>query len=255
MSRLSCPAGAGTFALARGESRACRCTSSSIPSCIVGAGYFFAVRHGTSVSRDRIPEPGEYVTTLSATVRSSSAPQRRRNHALVNRCVHKGSIICHQPKGKRTRAHTSCALITTGFTTSTAISRRSRLKKASSKKAHDRRLRQDPTQAHTTQSREDQRSSSARSARRRGTQGLPRTVMVEHIERTLHARRRYWALQPDDAHTTEALNREQPRQLPPSLLHAFFSTFKLNRLSARRHPPDDRVGTTSPSPNATRQRR
>ena len=36
---------------------------------------------------------------------SSFASPTAAINALVNRCVHKGSTICYQPKGKRRRAH------------------------------------------------------------------------------------------------------------------------------------------------------
>src|SRR5664279_6072578 len=53
-----------------------------------------------------IPAPGDYITT-----RIGDTPiivVRRADggiNALVNRCVHKGSLICHQAKGRRIRAH------------------------------------------------------------------------------------------------------------------------------------------------------
>src|SRR5687768_3346405 len=53
-----------------------------------------------------IPEAGDYITnrigdTPVIVVRKSDGSI----NALVNRCVHKGSTICYEPKGKRARAH------------------------------------------------------------------------------------------------------------------------------------------------------
>ena len=53
-----------------------------------------------------IPAAGDYITTRigDSPIIAVRRPDGGIN-ALVNRCVHKGSIICHQPKGKRERAH------------------------------------------------------------------------------------------------------------------------------------------------------
>ena len=58
-------------------------------------------------------------------------------------------------------------------------------------------------------------------------------VMVEHIERTLHGKPKILGRYSQFMHNNWKLYVENSRDnYHPSLLHAFFSTFKLNRLSA-----------------------
>lgn len=53
-----------------------------------------------------VPVAGNYVTTM---VGGTPVIVVRRAdggiNALVNRCVHKGSLICYEPKGRRDRRH------------------------------------------------------------------------------------------------------------------------------------------------------
>ena len=56
-----------------------------------------------------IPAAGDYVTTFVGD--SPIIVVRRADggiNALVNRCVHKGSLICYQPRGKRARYNFIC---------------------------------------------------------------------------------------------------------------------------------------------------
>lgn len=183
-----------------------------------------------------IPEAGDYITTFVGdspiiVVRTAGGSI----NALVNRCVHKGSIICYQPKGKRTRAHNFVcpyhnwiydfegALKTIAF--EKGIQNKGGMPDDFDKSKHRLiRLRVETikglvfgTFADATPPLKDYLG----------------PVMVEHMERTLHGKPVILGRYSQLMHNNWKLYVENSRDnYHPSLLHAFFSTFKLNRLSA-----------------------
>lgn len=183
-----------------------------------------------------IPEPGEYVTT-----RIGDSPiivVRRKDgeiNALVNRCVHKGSIICHQPKGKRTRTHNFVCPYHNwiydfdGNLTSIAFEKGIQQKGGMTADF-------DKTQHKLTRLRVETINGLVFGSFSDETPALKDylgPVMVEHIERTLHGKPKILGRYSQMMHNNWKLYIENSRDnYHPSLLHAFFSTFKLNRLSA-----------------------
>ncbi len=183
-----------------------------------------------------VPDAGDYITTYVGD--SPIIVVRRKDggiNALVNRCVHKGSIICFQPKGKRTRAHNFVCPYHNwiydfdGNLTSIAfekgIQQKGGMTADFDKTAHKlTRLRVETINGLVFGTFADE------------TPPLREylgPVMVEHIERTLHGRLRILGRYSQFMHNNWKLYIENSRDnYHPSLLHAFFSTFKLNRLSA-----------------------
>ena len=183
-----------------------------------------------------IPEAGEYITTHVGD--SPVIVVRRKDgtlSAMVNRCVHKGSIICHEPKGKRTRAHNFVCPYHNwiydfdGNLTSIAfekgIHQKGGMPADFDKTAHRlTTLRVDTINGLVFGTFSDETSS---------LRDYLGPVMVEHIERTLHGKPRILGRYSQLMHNNWKLYIENSRDnYHPSLLHAFFSTFKLNRLSA-----------------------
>jgi anthranilate 1,2-dioxygenase large subunit/terephthalate 1,2-dioxygenase oxygenase component alpha subunit len=184
-----------------------------------------------------IPKPGDYVTTQvgDTPVIVVRKPDGSIN-ALVNRCVHKGSIICYEAKGKRTRAHNfTCPYHNwiydfDGNLTSVAFEKgiqgKGGMPADFDKSRHKLiRLRVETIRGLVFG------TFSERTPPLREYLG---PVMVQHMERTLYGKPkilgRYSQLM---RNTNWKLYVENSRDnYHPSLLHAFFSTFKLNRLSA-----------------------
>ena len=183
-----------------------------------------------------LPEPGDFITT-----RVGDTPiivVRKKDgslSALVNRCVHKGSIICHQPRGQRTRAHNFVCPYHNwiydfdGKLTSIAfekgISQKGGMPVDFDKSAH----RLTALRVETINGLVFGTFSDATPALR----DYLGPVMVEHIERTLYGKPKILGRYSQMMENNWKLYIENSRDnYHPSLLHAFFSTFKLNRLSA-----------------------
>jgi anthranilate 1,2-dioxygenase large subunit/terephthalate 1,2-dioxygenase oxygenase component alpha subunit len=183
-----------------------------------------------------IPEPGDYITnfvgdTPVIVVRKADASI----NALVNRCVHKGSIICYRSRGKRDRHHNFVCPYHNwiydfdGNLTSIAFEKGVQGKGGMpvdfEKSRHKLiRLRVETIRGLIFG------TFSAETPPLRDYLG---PVMVEHIERTLYGRIRILGRYSQFMHNNWKLYVENSRDnYHPSLLHAFFSTFKLNRLSA-----------------------
>ncbi len=183
-----------------------------------------------------IPNPGDYITnrvgdTPVIVVRKADGTV----NALVNRCVHKGSIICHQPKGTRSRTHNFVCpyhnwiydfdgnLKTIAF--EKGIQDKGGMPGDFDKSQHKLiRLRVETIKGLIFGTFADD------------TPPLREylgPVMVEHMERTLYGkvkiRGRYSQMMLNNWKLYVENSRDNYH---PSLLHAFFSTFKLNRLSA-----------------------
>jgi anthranilate 1,2-dioxygenase large subunit len=182
-----------------------------------------------------IPEPGDYITTFIGD--SPIIVVRRPDggvNALVNRCVHKGSIICYQPKGKRERHNFVCPYHNwiydfDGNLTSIAFEKGIQQKggmPADFDKTQHRLIR---LRVETIRGLVFGTFSDATPPLR----DYLGAVMVEHIERTLHGKIKILGRYTQFMHNNWKLYVENSRDnYHPSLLHAFFSTFKLNRLSA-----------------------
>ena len=183
-----------------------------------------------------IPAAGDYITT-----RVGDTPViavRRADgdiNALVNRCVHKGSIICHQAKGKRARApnfvcpYHNWIYDFDGNLTSIAFEKG--IQQQGGMPAGF-----DKTQHRLTRLRVATLNGLVFGTFSDATPPLKDylgPVMVAHIERTLHGTPRILGRYSQFMHNNWKLYVENSRDnYHPSLLHAFFSTFKLNRLSA-----------------------
>jgi phenylpropionate dioxygenase-like ring-hydroxylating dioxygenase large terminal subunit len=183
-----------------------------------------------------IPEPGDYITNLVGD--TPVIIVRRADggiNALVNRCVHKGSLICYEPKGKRDRRHNFVCPYHNwiydfdGNLTSIAFEKGVQGKggmPADFDKSQWKltRLRVDTIRGLIFGSFSDA--------------ALPLKdylgpVMTEHIERTLYGTVKILGRYSQFMHNNWKLYVENSRDnYHPSLLHAFFTTFKLNRLSA-----------------------
>ena len=183
-----------------------------------------------------IPTAGEYMTTHVGD--TPIIVVRRADNtisALVNRCVHKGSIICFQSKGKRERTHNFVCPYhnwiydfdgnLTAIAFEKGIQQKGGMPPEFDKSQHKLiRLRVECIRGliFGTFSEET----------------LPLReylgpVMVEHIERTIYGKIKLLGRYSQLMHNNWKLYIENSRDnYHPSLLHAFFSTFKINRLSA-----------------------
>src|SRR5688572_10237659 len=183
-----------------------------------------------------VPAAGEYVTTHVGD--SPIIVVRRADggiNALVNRCVHKGSLICFQPRGKRTRAHNFVCPYHNwiydfdGNLTSIAFEKGIQQKGGMTADF-------DKTQHRLTRLRVETINGLVFGTFSDATPALRDylgPVMVERIERTLHGRLTILGRYSQFMHYNWKLYVENSRDnYHPSLLHAFISTFKLNRLSA-----------------------
>ena len=183
-----------------------------------------------------IPEAGDYVTTR---VGDSPIIVVRKGdgsvNALVNRCVHKGSTICYQPRGKRTRAHNFVCPYHNwiydfdGNLTSIAfekgIQQKGGMPADFDKTQHKLiRLRVETIRGLVFGSFSDEAPA---------LRDYLGPVMVAHMERTLYGKVKVLGRYSQFMHNNWKLYVENSRDnYHPSLLHAFFSTFKINRLSA-----------------------
>ena len=183
-----------------------------------------------------IPDAGDYITT-----RVGDSPiivVRRADggiNALVNRCAHKGSIICFQARGKRTRTHNFVCPYHNwiydfdGKLTSVAfekgIQQKGGMPDGFDKNQHRLiRLRVEMIKGLVFGTFSDASLPLA------DYLGKP---MVEHIERTIHGNIKILGRYSQFMRNNWKLYIENSRDnYHPSLLHAFFATFKLNRLSA-----------------------
>ena len=183
-----------------------------------------------------IPDAGDYITT-----RVGDSPiivVRRADggvNALVNRCVHKGSTICFKASGKRARVHNFVCPYHNwiydfdGNLTSVAfeqgIQQKGGMPPAFDKTQHRLiRLKVETIRGLVFGTFSDQ------TLPLRDYLGAP---MVEHIERTLHGKIKILGRYSQFMRNNWKLYIENSRDnYHPSLLHAFFATFKLNRLSA-----------------------
>ena len=183
-----------------------------------------------------IPEPGDYITNQlgDTPVIVVRKPDGSIN-ALVNRCVHKGSIICYHSKGRRDRRYNFVCPYHNwiydfdGNLTSIAFEKGVQGKGGMpvdfEKSRHKLiRLRVETIRGLIFGTFSDETPP---------LRDYLGPVMVEHIERTLYGRIRILGRYSQFMHNNWKLYVENSRDnYHPSLLHAFFTTFKLNRLSA-----------------------
>ncbi|SAL27373.1 Rieske (2Fe-2S) domain-containing protein [Caballeronia sordidicola] len=182
-----------------------------------------------------IPNAGDYVTTKVGetsviVVRTADGSI----HALVNKCVHKGSVLCYEARGHRARPNFVCPYHNwvysfDGRLTSVAfengVQGKGGMPEDFDKAAfHLTRLRVDAIRGIVFG------SFSSAAPELRDYLG---PVMVSHIERTIYGRLKILGRYSQVMHNNWKLYVENSRDnYHPSLLHAFFSTFKINRLSA-----------------------
>lgn len=183
-----------------------------------------------------IPDAGDYITNMVGD--TSVIVVRRADggiNALVNRCVHKGSIICYEPKGKRDRRHNFVCPYHNwiydfdGNLTSIAFEKGIQGKGGMPEDFDKSRHKLMRLRVETLRGLVFGTFSEATPPLRE----YLGPVMVEHIERTLYGRLRILGRYSQLMHNNWKLYVENSRDnYHPSLLHAFFATFKLNRLSA-----------------------
>ena len=183
-----------------------------------------------------IPAVGDYITTQvgDTPVIVVRKPDGSIN-ALVNRCVHKGSIICYHAKGRRDRRYNFVCPYHNwiydfdGNLTSVAFEKgvqgKGGMPADFEKSGHKLiRLRVETIRGLVFGTFSDETPA---------LRDYLGPVMVEHIERTLYGKIRILGRYSQFMHNNWKLYVENSRDnYHPSLLHAFFTTFKLNRLSA-----------------------
>jgi anthranilate 1,2-dioxygenase large subunit/terephthalate 1,2-dioxygenase oxygenase component alpha subunit len=182
-----------------------------------------------------IANPGDYVTTKVG--HTSVIVVRHQDggiRALVNKCVHKGSVLCYEAHGHRQRPNLVCPYHNwvynfDGELTSVAFEKGVQGKGGMPEDFDKSKFR----------------LATLRVASIRGlvfgtfSDEAPELVdylgpvMVAHIERTLYGKVKILGRYSQVMHNNWKLYVENSRDnYHPSLLHAFFSTFKINRLSA-----------------------
>jgi anthranilate 1,2-dioxygenase large subunit/terephthalate 1,2-dioxygenase oxygenase component alpha subunit len=182
-----------------------------------------------------IAAPGDYITTKigDTSIIAIRTPEGGVN-ALVNKCVHKGSIICYDAGGHRKNHDLVCPYHNwvydlAGNLSSVAfehgIQKKGGMPDDFDKSAHRlTRLRVETISGLVFA------SFSPAAPPLREFLG---PVMVNHMARTLHGTPKILGRYSQVMQNNWKLYIENSRDnYHPSLLHAFFSTFKLNRLSA-----------------------
>jgi anthranilate 1,2-dioxygenase large subunit/terephthalate 1,2-dioxygenase oxygenase component alpha subunit len=182
-----------------------------------------------------VPNAGDYITTKvgDTSVIAIRTPEGGIN-ALVNKCVHKGSILCYDASGHRKNKDLVCPYHNwmydlEGKLTAVAFERGIQ-KKGGMPEDFDKsqhrliRLRVETISGLVFASFSQEAPS---------LEDFLGPVMVQHMRRTLYGKPRILGRYSQVMHNNWKLYIENSRDnYHPSLLHAFFSTFKLNRLSA-----------------------
>lgn len=182
-----------------------------------------------------IPNVGDFVTTKVGTssVIVIRAPDGSVK-AMVNKCIHKGSVLCHEARGNRKRPNLVCPYHNwvydlngrlTGVAFEHGVQGAGGMPEDFDKKNHGlKTLRVETIRGLVFGTFSD---------------AVPdlRTFlgpeMVAHIERTLYGKIKILGRSSQVMHNNWKLYIENSRDnYHPSLLHAFFATFKINRLSA-----------------------
>jgi len=182
-----------------------------------------------------IPEAGDYITTKVG--QTSVIVVRDKDgtiHGLVNKCVHKGSVLCYEAQGNRKRPNFVCPYHNwvynfDGELTSVAFEKgvqgKGGMPEDFDKSKHRlKKLRVETLRGLVFGSFSDDAPV---------LKDYLGPTMVRHIERTLYGRVKILGRYSQVMHNNWKLYVENSRDnYHPSLLHAFFSTFKINRLSA-----------------------
>lgn len=182
-----------------------------------------------------IPNAGDFVTTKVGetsviVVRAHDGSVK----ALVNKCVHKGSVLCHEAAGHRKRPNLVCPYHNwiydfDGRLTAVAFERGIQGKGGMPDDFDKSQFRLVTLRVDTIRGLVfgcfDDTAPSLRD--------FLGPVMTSHIERTLYGTPKLLGRCSQVMHNNWKLYIENSRDnYHPSLLHAFFSTFKINRLSA-----------------------
>jgi len=183
-----------------------------------------------------IPNAGDYVTTkVGVTSVIVVRLEDGSINALVNKCVHKGSVLCHEASGNRKRPNFACPYHNwvysfdgrlTGVAFERGIQGAGGMPEDFDKSRYRlTRLRVDTLRGLVFGSFSDQAPS---------LRDYLGPEMVAHTERTLYGTPRILGRFSQVMHNNWKLYVENSRDnYHPSLLHAFFATFKINRLSAQ----------------------
>jgi len=182
-----------------------------------------------------IPHPGDYVTTKVGhtqviVIRGSDGAIT----SVVNKCVHKGSVICHEARGNRPRFNLACPYHNwiydlqgqlTGVAFEHGIKGAGGMPDDFDKGKHKlQALRVETIRGLVFGTFSDQVGP---------LREYLGPEMVAHIERTLYGKITILGRYSQVMHNNWKLYIENSRDnYHPSLLHAFFATFKINRLSA-----------------------
>ena len=182
-----------------------------------------------------IANPGDYITTKvgDTSVIAIRTPEGGVN-ALVNKCVHKGSILCYDPAGHRKHHDLVCPYHNwvydlegklNAIAFERGIQKKGGMPEDFRKEEHRlKRLRVETISGLVF-------ASFSPAAPPLADYLGP--VMVQHMTRTLHGKPKILGRYSQVMQNNWKLYVENSRDnYHPSLLHAFFSTFKLNRLSA-----------------------
>lgn len=190
-----------------------------------------------------IPAPGDYVTTRVGDtpviiVRTESG----RINAFVNRCAHKGVTVCYQNQG-------NCKTFTCpyhnwiydheGKLTTVPFERGVQNLGGMPKDFNRGEYRLVPLRVETLSG----LIFGTFSAQTKPLEEYLGEDMVAHVRRTLHGQPRVLGRYRQVMHNNWKLYAENARDnYHPSLLHGFFTTFKLNRLSAEGGVRQDKAG-------------
>jgi phenylpropionate dioxygenase-like ring-hydroxylating dioxygenase large terminal subunit len=182
-----------------------------------------------------IPNIGDYVTTkvgISSVVVIRSPDGTVK--ALVNKCIHKGSVLCHEARGNRKRPNLVCPYHNwvydlngklTGVAFEHGVQGAGGMPDDFDKKSHGLKTLRVETIRGLVFGTFSESASDLRT--------FLGPEMVSHIERTLYGKIKILGRSSQIMHNNWKLYIENSRDnYHPSLLHAFFATFKINRLSA-----------------------
>jgi len=182
-----------------------------------------------------IPNKGDFVTTKvgHTSIVVIRAPDGNIK-SVVNKCVHKGSVLCHEARGTRKRPNLVCPYHNwvydlngklTGVAFEHGVQGAGGMPEDFDKANHSLKALRVETIRGLVFGTFSETVSDLRA--------YLGPEMVSHIERTLYGKVKILGRASQVMHNNWKLYIENSRDnYHPSLLHAFFATFKINRLSA-----------------------
>lgn len=182
-----------------------------------------------------IPNAGDYITTKVGHTSVIVVHQQDGTlGALVNKCVHKGSVLCYEAQGHRQRPNFVCPYHNwvynfDGELTSVAFEKGVQGKGGMPEDFDKSKFRLTKLRVETIRG----LVFGSFSEKAPALKDYLGPTMVQHMERTLYGQVKILGRYSQVMHNNWKLYVENSRDnYHPSLLHAFFSTFKINRLSA-----------------------